>query len=34
VLRAAPELKHRDRITGWVLDVESGELTGVDASQS
>ena len=30
VLRAAPELKHRDKITGWVLDVQSGELSGAD----
>ena len=30
LLRAAPELEHRDRITGWVLDVQSGELSGAD----
>ena len=30
VLRAAPELKHRDKISGWVLDVQSGELSGPD----
>ena len=32
LLRAAPELKHRDRISGWVLDVQSGELSGPDDS--
>jgi carbonic anhydrase len=30
LLRAAPELKHRDKISGWVLDVQSGELSGPD----